>query len=234
MKKVYLIISMVFIIGFLVTSIVFFLKNNALVPQLNNMKQLLGKADEEIKRFQSETKKMSKENEKLQADTISYLTFNNDLQKEKEDLQVKFNEAQKIIAEKEAQLEIITHRLEGAERKKNKEQTGLQEQLLKEKKEMEVKLQSLEEILQKERALYYHNLAVNYTMSKLYDAAIEAYKKSLTFNPDNADGHYNLGLLYENFKNDPKMAVLHYGKYLEFNPDATDKEEVMELIQKLK
>jgi tetratricopeptide (TPR) repeat protein len=106
--------------------------------------------------------------------------------------------------------------------------------LQKEKKELEGKIKSLEETLQKERGLYHYNLAVSYAQAKLYDEAIASYEKSLTFNPDNADAHYNLGVLYADFKSDSEKAISHYRKYLELKPDANDKEEVLRLMEKLK
>ena len=72
-----------------------------------------------------------------------------------------------------------------------------------------------------------------YTQANLYDEAIEAYEKSLTFDQNNAEAHYNLGLLYDKVKTDPEKAVLHYKKYLELKPDAEDKEEIETWIQQL-
>ena len=57
--------------------------------------------------------------------------------------------------------------------------------------------------------------------------------KSLEINPGNPEAHYNLGLLYDKVKNKPEKAVIHYKKYLEIEPYAEDKEEVMKLIKKL-
>ncbi len=233
-NKIYLIISAVFMVGLMAASVVFFLKSSALTTQLEHTKQVLVKTDEEVKRSQAEREKLAKENEKLQSDTMSYLALNNDLQKDKEGLQGKLKDAQKIIDDKEAELERTNKKIEEVEKKIAKAETGAQEKLQKEKKELEGKLKSLEETLQKERGLYHYNLAVSYAQAKLYDEATESYEKSLTFNPDNPDAHYNLGLLYGNVKSDPDNAVLHYRKYLELSPDAEDKEEVLGFIDKLK
>lgn len=232
-KKIYLIISAVFMAGLLAASVIFFLKSNTLTAQLENTKKLLTKTNEEMKRFEAEKEKKAKENEKLQADTISYLSLNNDLQKDKEDLLGKLKDAQKIIESKEADLERTNKKIEEIEQKITKAEANIQGKLAKEKKELEGKVKALEETLQKERGLYHYNLAVSYTQAKLYDEAVEAYEKSLTFNPDNADAHYNLGLLYAGYKNDPDKAVLHYRKYLELRPDASDKDDVLALIDKL-
>ena len=234
MKKIYLILSVIAIAGLLATSVIFFLKSNTLTSQLEQTKQLLMKTDEQIKHIQTEREKLTKENEKLQADAVSYLALNNDLQKVREDLDNRLKDAQKIIGEKEADLERTNKKIDEIEKKIAKAQTSIQEKLQKEKKELEGKIKSLEETLQKERGLYHYNLAVSYAQAKLYDEAIASYEKSLTFNPDNADAHYNLGVLYADFKSDSEKAISNYRKYLELKPDANDKEEVLRLMEKLK
>lgn len=233
-KKIYLIISAVFIAGLLAASIIFFQKTKTLTSQLDNTKQLLTRTDEEVKRVQAEKEKAVKENEKLQVDTLSYVAINNDLKKEKEDLEIELKDTDKIIADGKAEVESIKSKLIETEKKTTKEQAGMQEKLLKEKKGLEEKLRSSEETLQKERALYNYNLAVGYTQAKLYDEAVAAYEKSLTFNPDNAEAHYNLGVLYQNVKADPDKAAQHYRRYLELKPDAEDKEEVLNWLKGLK
>lgn len=233
-NKIILIISAVFMLCLLAASVIFFLKSSALSSQLEHTKQVLVKTDEEIKRSQAEREKLAKENEKLQSDTMSYLALNNDLAKDKDGLLEQLKEAQKVVEAKEAELERTNKKAEEIEKKIAKADLGAQEKLQKEKKELEGKLKSLEETLQKERGLYHYNLAVSYAQAGLYDEAAEAYEKSLTFNPDNADAHYNLGLLYKDVKSDPDNAVLHFRKYLELKPDAEDKEEVLGFIDKLK
>ncbi|MFH1318611.1 MAG: hypothetical protein ABIH71_06320, partial [Candidatus Omnitrophota bacterium] len=64
--------------------------------------------------------------------------------------------------------------------------------------------------------------------------AVNAYEKSLSFESENAEAQYNLGLLYENFNLEPEKAILHYEKYLELKPDAVDKDEVLKWINRLK
>lgn len=233
-QKILIIILLIFIAGLLAISIISFGKTKTLGSQLDNTKQLLRRTDEEVKRVQAEKEKMAKDNEKLQADAASYMEINNGLQKEKEELDNKLIKAGKMIKAKEEGLKKANLKLEEVEKKIAKEQTGTQENLVKEKKELEEKMRSLEETLQKERALFHYNLAVNYARSGLYDEAVEAYEKSLTYDPKNADAHYNLGLLYGNFKTDGQKAILHYRKYLELKPNADDREEVLGLIEKLK
>lgn len=215
-------------------SIIFFQNNKTLTSQLDNTKKLLTRTDQEVKRVQAEKEKMAKDNEKLQTDAAAYLEINNDLQKEKEDLDNKLTKAEKLIKAKEESLKKANLKLEDLQKKIAKERTNMQEKLLKEKKGLEEKVRSLEATLQKERALFHYNLAVNFAQSGLYDEAVEAYEKSLIYDPKNADAHYNLGLIYGNLKSDGDKAILHYRKYLELKPNADDKEEVLGLIEKLR
>jgi tetratricopeptide (TPR) repeat protein len=235
-KKIILIIAIAAVVGLalLVTAISFALKSDKLTRELNHTKQMFIKTQEEAKRIQTEKDKITKENEKLQADALSYVAINNDLQKEKESLQEKVKEAQRTISEKEDKLQSLNENLKKLEKQIAKEKQVGDEKLVKEKKDLEEKIKSQEEALKKERGLYHYNLAVAYTQANLYDEAIEAYEKSLTFDQNNAEAHYNLGLLYQNIKQDPEKAVEHYRKYLELKPDSEDKEEVQEWIAKLK
>jgi len=125
MKKIYLILSVIAIAGLLATSVIFFLKSNTLTSQLEQTKQLLMKTDEQIKHIQTEREKLTKENEKLQADAVSYLALNNDLQKVREDLDNRLKDAQKIIGEKEADLERTNKKIDEIEKKIAKAQTSI-------------------------------------------------------------------------------------------------------------
>jgi len=61
---------------------------------------------------------------------------------------------------------------------------------------------------------YFEELGTAYTKARLYDKAIEAYNKVLSFNSDNAQVHYYLGLLYKHSNGDRKKAIYHLKKYL--------------------
>lgn len=232
-KIAILVVSVLCGAGLAGVALVFALKARSLDKQLFQSKEALRIAQEEVVRIQAEKEKISRENEKLQIDTISYFERNAELQKDKESLSRGLKEAQRVIENKEADKERANKKLEELGRKMAQETTGQQEKMLKEKKELEEKVGALEATLKNERALYHYNLAVSYSQAKLYEEAVAAYEKSLAFSPDNAEAHYNLGLLYADYKNDPQKAVLHYRKYLELRPAAEDKEEVEAWIVKL-
>jgi len=232
--KVIIIVSGLMGLGLLTAALVFFLKSGKLNSELIQTKRMIQQTQGEIAAAQEEKGKLVKKNEKLEADTVSYVVINTDLKKEKENLETKLKGAQKIIENKVADLQRLEKTFGETEEKIKKEKSSQNGKIMKEKKELQKKISSLEITLQKERALYYYNLGVAYTQSKLYDEAVDVYEESLKFNYDNPEAHYNLALLYDNFKQDSEKAILHYKKYLELKPDADDEEEVKAWINRLK
>lgn len=85
--------------------------------------------------------------------------------------------------------------------------------------------------LRTERARMYEEAGTAYTKAGLLDEAIGAYTESLKCDPNNAQVHYYLGLLYQKSRKDVKKAVLHFKRYLYLNPDAKNKEEVRYIIE---
>ena len=85
--------------------------------------------------------------------------------------------------------------------------------------------------LKAERASVYEELGTAYTKAGMFDEAMDAYTKSLSYGPNNARIHYYLGLLYQKNRHDPEKAAFHLKRYLYLNPDAKDKKEVLYLIE---
>lgn len=197
--------------------------------QLAHTRQLLQGMENEMASVRAEKGKLSLDREKVQADVVSYVSLNTRLQEERDSLQKKLKDAQSLLENQEAELERMKNNME----KLTKEGPVVVESLQKERKELQDKIQALESGMKKERSLFHYNLGVAYTQAKLYAQAIQAYEKSLGFNPDNPEAYYNLGLLYDNFKQDTEKAILYYRKYIEFKPEAEDKEQVKEMIEKL-
>lgn len=69
---------------------------------------------------------------------------------------------------------------------------------------------------------HYYNLAVIYEDAGRYKEAVREYKKTLELVPDNANIHYNLGIIYDDYLQDEEKANFYYGRYLELYPDAPD------------
>jgi tetratricopeptide (TPR) repeat protein len=227
------------ILGVIITALsavamLLYVKSNNLMAQLAQSRQTLQKIQEAFKTLQEDKAKLSKENEKLQTDAVSYVSLQTELQQEKDNLQKRLDEVQAVIDAKEEELKKLNQKLEHVENTMTREQLEERKSMLKEKQELENKLKLLNITLGKERALYHYKLGVAYTQAKLYDEAVDAYEKSLKFNPDNPDAHYNVALLYDNFKADPVRAAIHFQRYLELKPDASDKVEVEAWISKAK
>lgn len=234
MKKTVLIITVLFGAGLLLTITLFsFFSANRLKSQLGQAQNMIQKTQEEMARLEQDKEKIDQDNEKLQQDAVSYVALNSKLQDEREKLQKDLEEAEKTIETREAVLERQRIKLQELERKIAKDKTGQRGEAFKTREELQNKIASLEDTLNKERALYHYNLAVAYSQAGLYDQAIESYEKSLFSDSRNADAHYNLGLLYHNINQDRARAVEHYRRYLELKPDAEDKEEVLGWIENL-
>lgn len=63
------------------------------------------------------------------------------------------------------------------------------------------------------------------------DGAIEWCEKALERRPDLALAHRELGLMLDNYRQDPVAALYHYRRYLELRPDSKNREAVEKLIQ---
>lgn len=233
-NKIVLLITAAVIIILALSGIFIILHINKLKTQLMQSNAMCQKVASELERAEKEKDKISAANEKLQADTVSYLAINAKLTEDKEALAKNIEDAQKAIEKKESSLQRMQKRLNEMENKTASYKTYSDQKLMKDKKTLEKKMYAVQKMLKNERALYHYNLGVAYSQAKLYDEAVDAYGKSVAFNPDNADAHYNLALLYETVHADPEKAVAHYRRYLELKPDTEDRDEVEGRIDRLK
>ncbi|MFA6350442.1 MAG: tetratricopeptide repeat protein [Candidatus Omnitrophota bacterium] len=208
----------------------FFLQVTVLDKRLKQSQMMVTQMEDETRRLKNEKDKITKENEKLQADAVSYLGINSSLQKERDDLIEKFKVAQKLIDDKEAQLQREQKAIDELGKNKSKAYKEQSDKL----NELTAKLNKSQADLKRERGLYHYNLGVACAQAKLFDDAVSDYEKSLVYYPDNAECHYNLGLLYEGYMEQPQKALAEYIKYLELNPDAQDKEDVLAKVKSLK
>lgn len=233
-NKIVLITTVALTFILLLSGILITMHINKLKRQLAQSKGMCQKMESELTSVRKEKDKLSATNEKLQADAVSYLAINSKLTEDKETLAKRIDEAQKVIEQKESGLQRMQKRLTEIEKNITSYKTSNDQKLMKEKKTLQKRMYAAQETLKKERSLYHYNLGVAYSQAKLYDEALDAYEKSLTFDPDNADAHYNLGILYETVQTDPAKAVTHYQRYLELKTNADDRDEVEGRINKLK
>jgi len=80
----------------------------------------------------------------------------------------------------------------------------------------------------------HHNLASFYLQKRDYWEAVQELQYVVKINREDADAHYNLGILYEIYLNDSSGAVRYYEKYLALKPLASDKLLVLSWIESLK
>ncbi len=210
-----------------------FLEKKELNRNLKQSKEMSQRFQEEMLRGQSEKEQLLKEKERLQADSISCLGANTKLQAEKEKLDSKLQEAAKKNAESEIELKKLKTEYENPRRKKFMQEASNElPKLQKEKETLKNKVDALNSTLKQERAKCRYNLGVLYVQLNLPDEAIREFLESLSFDPDNPDAHYNLGLLYDNIKENKLKADAHFKKYLKLKPNAPDKVEVESWIGK--
>lgn len=82
----------------------------------------------------------------------------------------------------------------------------------------------------KQRLDMHFNLAVAYDQTKMYKAEEREYLECLRIDPNDANVHYNMGILYDDKLKDDAKAIKHYKKYLQLRSVGEDSEQVREWI----
>jgi tetratricopeptide (TPR) repeat protein len=206
--------------------------NGSLKKQLDQTTFLLGKVESSAKQLQQDKDQARKDNEKLQADAMSYIALNNELRKDKELLQARVNDSLQSIDVQKKELVKVQHEIDLL-RKTSTAKSNAERALLKEKEKMLAGIRKLEDSINRERGIYHYNLAVAYAKAMFIPKAVVEYEKSLAYDPNNAEAHFNLGLLYKGQANDAQKALEHFRRYLELKPDAEDAVDVQESIDTL-
>jgi len=103
-----------------------------------------------------------------------------------------------------------------------------------ERQEIGNRLEQTEEELKKERLKFHYNLGLTYDENREYKEALIEYKKALKVDPTDADVHYNIAIIYDEYIPDMKKAVTHYQVYLELSPGAEDAGKVALWLKKAK
>ncbi len=91
-------------------------------------------------------------------------------------------------------------------------------------------LAQLKKQLKKEKTLFHYNLGVFYTRQGDYKKAVESFNKVIAVNPQDADVHYNLGVLYSEYLNDNKKAIEHFKDYLNLAPNDPDSDKARKYL----
>ena len=208
------------------------LVSRSLKHQLDEAMFLLSKVEGSARQLEQDKAQARKDNEKLQADALSYITLNNELRKDKELLQARVNSSVDAIDVQKKELNRVQREIDML-RKTSTAKGNAERALLKEKEKMMAGIRKLEDSINRERGIYHYNLAVAYAKAMFISKAVAEYEKSLAYDPDNAEAHFNLGLLYKGQANDAQKALEHFNRYLELKPDADDAADVQESIDSL-
>lgn len=111
---------------------------------------------------------------------------------------------------------------------------GAQSDLAAENIRLKEELAVIKSALRDIQAKYFNNLGGTFLYEKMFDRAMDSFITSIEINPWNPEACFNLGLLYENYKKDPRRAVEYYQQYLELFPEAPDRIQVLEHIRSLR
>lgn len=82
----------------------------------------------------------------------------------------------------------------------------------------------------KETAKLHYNMGNFYFRNGEYARASEEYRKSVHYQPDEADTNFNLALVADEFLEDRPTALKYFKRYLELRPEAPDYEKVEQRI----
>lgn len=79
-----------------------------------------------------------------------------------------------------------------------------------------------DEWFRKEALKFHYNAGFIYDQNQQFELALIEYEKALEAVPDDADTHYNLAILYDEYRFNKRKAIEHYQAYLDLYPDAQD------------
>jgi len=172
---------------------------------------------------------MAKDRARLKEESFKKLTlevqnlrkYNEQLELKSKELYLKLEDLKEQIRDKES--------LDVAFKKANADCVLLKQQ----KHDLLNEIDEISRMFQSKEARLYEQQAVSYVKAKAYDLAITAFENSLKLNPDNAQAHYTVSLLYQQVYQDKKKAVAHMKEYLRLTPQAKNKSEAQYIADML-
>ncbi len=88
--------------------------------------------------------------------------------------------------------------------------------------------------IKEDEARVHYNMGNIFFHQGEYEQAAAEYQKTLEFNPEDANAHFNLAFVAGDYLKDFPMAIKHYEKYLFLNPNADDLPLVNEKVLEAK
>jgi len=217
-------------------------ENTSMERRLKDLNQKAKDAERKVEKLSLEKQNIIEDNERLKTQAILNLDRQRQVAKDWEKDKNRLAEEEEKTVELEQELKKAKEELSGL-RSSEKDSEQLKRKINRlesEKKIQEIRIEELKETLasnqerlKKEKVLFHYNLGVAYTQAGDYEAAISEYEKALKIDPDDANSHYNLGIIYDDYRKDPQKAIAHYQRFLELNPDFEDYYEVQIWIETL-
>lgn len=161
----------------------------------------------------------------IQVDLLAAKRQESYLEQEKESAQGQLKSSQVLIEELRSQIS-----------KKERAMLSMKNKLYQPSSSMRTRARSDglgEADSKKINSLVYYNVGVMLSGSSLYTKAIDAFEKSIAIDQSNPDAHYNLAMLYMHLAKSPEKALFHFKKYLNYNANAADEQDVLYTIGKL-
>ncbi|MBM4149810.1 MAG: tetratricopeptide repeat protein, partial [Lentisphaerae bacterium] len=117
------------------------------------------------------------------------------------------------------------------------EELERREHRLRKAEKMAAMLQSaraeVREVSDREKRDMHYNMASVYMREGRFKDAEREYLQALEIDPTDAASHFNLGILYDDYMDEPRRASTHYRRYLKLAPHAPDSDQVKSWLIKL-
>lgn len=94
-------------------------------------------------------------------------------------------------------------------------------------------IQKISNASKSEQMKMHYNMGCMYKLYKQFDKAEAEFLKALNLAPEDANLHYNLGILYDDDLKNKEAARKHYVRFLELSTDEKDRATVQEWLSSL-
>ncbi|GEM_PF-4084098 len=194
---------------------------------LEGLRKIAGEANSKMLKEKTALQKVDEDLEKASGEKIQ---AEKDLVEKTGDLKVRISA---LVVQNERDQDLLPEKAEASEKNMKKRLKRAEREVVELQRKTEKALmvnKEFKEKFDKEMMKKHFNLAVVYEMNGLYKDSEKEYLECLKIDPDDADVHYNLAILYDDRLNENKKAQKHYYKYLSFRPIGESGERVRDWI----